>query len=140
MAFFILLFPLNVPPFLFLLTPSLSGARTRLLSSRPSTTTMAFFLLLTSPCVCLSILLLSSGSQALPSGALRRSQALGLTSEGFFHARLSFGNHVTWGASPFLFSSPLSPASCPCSSSFSFSPPPLSAGASRVPSLSFLYL
>ena len=46
----------------------------------------------------------------------------------------------TWGACPFLFSSPLSPAcykfsssaSCPRHSSFSFSPPPLSA---RAPSL-----
>ena len=74
-------------------------------------------------------------------------QALGLSSQDFFYDHLSFGARNAWDASPFLFPSPPSPVSFifsssvsrPCYSFLIFSSPPLSACASRVPSL-FLQL
>jgi len=113
---------------------ALSGVWTRLLSSRQAASRMAFFPLLTSPSPFFSF--------PLMLGLFH--QALGLTSADFLYACLSFGTRDTSDAFPFLFSSPLSPTSFAISSStsrprypfFSFSPPPLSARASRVTSLS----
>jgi len=77
------------------------------------------------------------------SPSLRHSgQTLGRASEGFFCARLLFGACDTWGASPFLFSSRLVHLLLTyIQSSLLFfflfpSSRPLSALASRVPSLS----
>ena len=139
MASFTLLLPLASS---LLLPLCLSGARSRLLSLRLATLMMAFFPLLTSlPTL---LLLLSSGAQALPSGARVRLRARRLLDK-FLYTRISFDTFDTWGASPFLFSPPLSPASsifsssesafCPRFSSFFFSPPPLPARASHVTSL-----
>jgi len=76
--------------------------------------------------------------ELFPSAFCLFPQSLGLASEGFLYAWLSFGTRDTPGAIPFLFSSPLSPAlfssvtSSPRSSSFSISPHALSARASRI--------
>jgi len=99
-----------------LLPLSLSGARTRLCSSRPAALTMAFFPLPTSPPVCL--LLLPSGTRVRHSGSPQKVSS----------APVSCLVITTLGAHPLSFS-PLtsftffSPASSPCYSSFSFFPP-----------------
>ena len=127
-----LLFPLA---FLILLPFPLLGAWTRLLPSRLPALMMEFFCLLTSPPVFLPL---------LPSGAHALSHALGSASTVFFYTCFSFVTLDPWGASPFLFFSPLSPVfsifsssvSCPRVSSCSFPTPPIPPYASCVTSLS----
>jgi len=129
MAFFLL--PTSPP-----VSPFLLGAWTRLLPYCLATLMMAFFLLLTFPPVFL--LILASGDQDL-------ALVLGSASAGFCYTCISCVAIDSLGASPFLFSSSLSPAAYTFTSAASrpqvspnfFSPPPLPALASRVNSLSF---
>jgi len=126
-----------------LLPPSLPGAQTCLLGSRLTALTMAFIALFTTSPI--FVLLLSFEPRALglyPPALGLFPQVHGLTSVGFFYARLLFGTCSTRGASSFLFSSILFPASftfsssvcCPRYSDFFSSPPPLIARPSRVSS------
>ena len=132
MAFCTLLFPLA---FLILLPFPLLGAQTRLLPSRLPALMMTFFPLLTSPPVFRP--LLPSCARALPSCARVRLNRL-------LYPRFSFVTLDPWGASPFLFSPPLSPnfsifsssVPCPRVSSYSISPPPIRVCASYVTPLS----
>ena len=87
----------------------------------------------------------SESSRALRrSGSFRGPHALGSASTGFFYTRFSLVTLDPWGASPFLFSPPVSPASsifsssvsCPRVSFYSFPPPLIPACASCVTSLS----
>ena len=104
------------------------GAQTCLLSSHLAALMITIFPLLTSPPSSFSFF-----HQAL--GLF--PQSLGSASEGLCYSHISFDTFKTWGATPFIFSSPLSPASSilspsasrPRLSSFFFSPHELSARA-----------
>ena len=129
-----LLFPLVLP---LLLTVPFSGARIRILPSRLPASMMAFPPLLTSPPVFLP--LLPAGARALSLRARVRLNRL------LLHL-FSLVTLNPWGASPLLFSPPLSlvfsifSSSVTCPRVSSYAPPPLPSMPALLASLHSLLL